>query len=370
MGMTEDLYWYWLTNISGVGRGSVARLIAHFGTPASVYDAPEETVFAFFRSKIQKENFKNSKDEEQIVKGMERLSDMQIRFLHQDSRMYPKKLRYIPDPPYSLYLQGRLPEPEKKAVAIIGARNCTRYGREMARVFGRELAKYGVTVISGLARGIDGMAHVGALETGGYTLGVVGGGIDQIYPKENYRLFMQMREKGGILSESNIGIRPAAGLFPLRNRLIAGLCDGILVVEAMEKSGTFITVDQGLEQGREIFALPGRVTDEKSAGCNRLLKLGAHVVTEADDILQILGISYPDEKGAENFFATQKENQKMSLAPMEKMVYSCLEIEPKYIDCIIYEVKLAPQDICKTLNVLVMRGVIAETDKNYYAIKV
>lgn len=366
--MKEDFFWYWLTNIDGIGRGSVKKLIGSFGSPDKVYDAPDEMVCNLLRTGQQRENFKKSKNPDSIRKGLQKLSDLQISYLHIDSYSYPLRLRQIPDPPYSLYLQGKMPTKDQKAVAVIGARNCTRYGEEMAKFFGRELAKCGIAIISGLARGIDGMAHVGALEGGGYTLGVVGGGIDQIYPKENYNLFIQMKERGGILSENNIGVKPAAGLFPLRNRLIAGLCDGILVVEAMEKSGTFITVDQGLEQGKEIFALPGRMTDKKSAGCNNLIKMGAHLVTEVSDILQILGIEYNYKETIKDFGFSGQKNQKMSLAPQEKMVYSCLEIEPKHIDCIIYEVKLAPQDVSRILNELAIRGVITETNRNYYAI--
>lgn len=366
--MKEDFFWYWITNINGIGRGSVRKLIEFFGSPNMVYNAPEEMVCKFLRTGKQRENFKNSKNEDSVMEGLKKLSDLQINYIHTDSRLYPVRLRQIPDPPYSLYLQGKMPQKDQKAVAIIGARNCTRYGEEMAKFFGRELAKCGIAIISGLARGIDGMAHVGALEGDGYTLGVVGGGIDQIYPKENYKLFIQMKERGGILSENNIGVKPAAGLFPLRNRLIAGLCDGILVVEAMEKSGTFITVDQGLEQGKEIFALPGRMTDLKSAGCNNLIKLGAHIVTEVSDILQILGIEYNYKDMVTNFEFSEHKIKKMSLAPLEKIVYSCLEIEPKHIDCIIYEVRLAPQDVSRILNELVMRGVIIETNRNYYAI--
>lgn len=366
----DDFYWYWLTNIDGVGRGTIQKLLSGFGSPKAVFDAPEERVFSFFTREIQKVNFKKSKSRDKVIKGINRLIDRKIGFLHPDSLKYPIRFRHIADPPYALYYQGSLPREDRKAVAVIGARNCTRYGKEMARFFGRELAKCGISVISGLARGIDGMAHEGALEGGGYTLGVVGGGIDQVYPKENYHLFMQLKENGGILSESNIGVKPAAGLFPLRNRLIAGLCDGILVVEAMEKSGTFITVDQGLEQGKEIFALPGRITDLKSAGCNNLLKSGAHVVTEVSDILEILKVECVNKGNIRDLEGFGKAISKMSLAPLEKMVYSCLEIEPKYIDCIIYEVKLAPQDVCKILNTLVIYGVITETSKNYYAIKV
>lgn len=369
--MTEnDYYWYWLTNIAGIGRSTIRRLLHEFGTPDAVYYAKEQSVFQFFRNEKQKKEFSMSKREDDIIHSYQKLCDKEIAFIHPDMEAYPEKLCSIPDAPFGLYLKGKLPPVDRKSVAVIGARSCTRYGREMARFFGRELSSCGISVISGLARGIDGMAHAGALEAAGYTLGVLGCGIDRVYPEENYQLYMQMEKSGGIVSESNLGIPPAAGLFPQRNRLIAGLSDGILVVEAMEKSGTFITVDQGLEQGREIFALPGRIIDKSSAGCNNLIKLGAHMITEVEDILELLHIDNKNVQKLNKPDPFEKVLEKMSLAPLEKMVYSCLRIEPKYLDDIINEAEIAPQEVCMVLNRLAVNGVIEETAKNYYAIKI
>lgn len=370
--MKEEHFWYWINNITGVGRKTIREMIDYFGTPKEVYCA-SETDIAYF---IQETNCRNvmhsfllSRNEENIERHYARLLNNKIDFLYPGHFRYPEKLENIPDPPMGLYLKGQLPQQQKKAVAIIGARDCTHYGEEMAHYFGRELAKCGVAVISGLARGIDGMAHKGALDGDGYTLGIIGGGIDNVYPEENYQLFMQMERRGGILSESNMGIRPVAGLFPQRNRLIAGLCDGILVVEAKEKSGTFITVDQGLDQGKEIFAIPGRIEDCKSIGCNNLIKMGAHIVTEVHDILEILHIEENCEGVMSYSECLQSISSKMLLAPLEKMVYSCLRINPRNIDDIIEDVRVAPQDVCKALNRMALEGIIAEPTRNYYAIK-
>lgn len=365
----DDFYWYWLNNIPGIGRGTIRRLLEEYEKPENIYFAGEEEISMLLVKENQREQFFLSKREEVIEKGLERLHTKKVTFLHPDSVNYPRRLCNIPDPPYGLYLKGSLPKEDKKAIAIIGARSSTRYGKEMARFFGRELSKCGISVISGLARGIDGMAHTGALEGNGYTLGVLGGGIDRVYPEENYKLFMQMEQTGGIISESNIGVTPVAGLFPQRNRLIAGFSDGILVIEAMEKSGTFITVDQGLDQGKEIFALPGRILDVKSTGCNNLIKLGAHMVTEVSDILEILHLDSKNVEKNRNIQDIGNKTHKKSLAPLEKIVYSCLRIESKYLDDIIEEVKLAPQDVCMILNKLVIEGAVEETTRNYYAIK-
>ena len=365
----EDFYWYWLNNIEGIGRGTIRILLEKFETPKEIYEVAEKDIFSLLRTQKQKEAFTFSKNKDRIKNSYQKLSDNGIVFIHPDLKEYPKRLRVIPDTPYGLYVKGKLPKEDCKAVAIIGARNCTQYGMEMARFFARELSKCQVCIISGLARGIDGMAHMGALEAFGYTLGVIGGGIDQIYPRENYQLFFKMQQSGGILSESNMGISPTSGLFPQRNRLIAGLCDGILVVEAMEKSGTFITVDQGLEQGKEIFALPGRIMDLKSVGCNKLIKMGAHMVTEVEDILEILHLENKFVPKLNDLNRSEVFAEKMSLAPLEKMVYSCLRIEPKYLDDIIGELKIAPQEVCMALNRLIICGAIVETTRNYYAIK-
>lgn len=365
----QDYYWYWLTNINGIGRRTIQKLLDRFGTPENIYLENEEKVSSCFQNMKQKEIFSMSKREDHIIHSYQKLAGKGVSFIHRDMDGFPAKLRNIPDAPFSLYLKGHFPPEDQKTVAVIGARNCTRYGSEAARFFGRELSKCGIGIVSGLARGIDGMAHAGAMEAEGYTLGVLGCGIDRIYPQENYRLFMQMEKTGGILSENNLGILPAPGLFPQRNRLIAGLSDGILVVEAMERSGTFITVDQGLEQGREIFALPGRITDKTSAGCNNLIKLGAYMITEVEDILEILQINRKNVQKTGKINDFRAEVNKMSLAPLEKMVYSCLRIEPKYLDDIILEAEIAPQEVCVMLNRLCARGAVVETAKNYYAVK-
>lgn len=367
--MREEHYWYWINNIDGIGRKTVWSMIEYFGSPEVAFEASEHSMADFLKRESMFLAWIKSRNAEQIEEEFEKRKKQGIRFLYPLLPEYPKQYLKISDAPCGLYLKGKMPPCDKKMVAIIGARNCTRYGLEMARFFGRELAKNGVSVVSGLARGVDGMAHRGALEGGGYTIGIIGGGIDRVYPQENYKLFMEMEQRGGILSESNIGVAPVSGMFPQRNRLISGLCDGILVVEAMEKSGTFITVDQGLEQGKEVFAVPGRISDVKSVGCNNLIKLGAHVVTEVADILDVLHVR--EEAGTKNsyFEVLQSSVSKMSLAPLEKMVYSCLRIDPRYIDDIIEEVKLAPQEVCRALNRMVLDDIVVEAAQNYYAIK-
>ncbi len=201
---------------------------------------------------------------------------------------YPKALLHIRNAPKNLYVRGSLPSERMPTVAIIGARGCSVYGREMAQWFGRELALAGVQVVSGMARGVDGIAQMAALQAGGRSYGVLGCGTDVCYPKENRRLYELLVERGGIVSEHPSGTQPLPSHFPSRNRIISAISDCVLVIEAKERSGTLITADFALEQGKEVYALPGRLTDALSDGCNRLLWQGAGLALSPDCILELL----------------------------------------------------------------------------------
>jgi DNA processing protein len=214
-----------------------------------------------------------------------------VRLARSDAR-FPLRLKAIFDPPPALYLRGS-GDPAllgRRAVAVVGARSCSPYGAQVARMLGRELAGAGLLVVSGLARGIDGEAHRGALEAGLPTVGVLGCGIDRDYPAVNASLSRRMEEAGLVVSEYEAGVEPAPWRFPARNRIIAGLCEAVVVVETRERSGALITADFALEEGREVFAVPGEITSALSAGSNALLKLGAAPLTGSGDVLDALGI--------------------------------------------------------------------------------
>jgi DNA processing protein len=214
-----------------------------------------------------------------------------IRLRPRDA-LFPERLGAIFDPPPSLYLRGG-GEPEllaRRSVAVVGARSCSPYGAEVARMLGRELSAAGLVVLSGLARGIDGEAHRGALAAGGLTLAVLGCGIDRDYPASHAQLSRRIEERGLVVSEYEPGVEPAPWRFPARNRIIAGLSEAVVVVEARERSGALITADFALDEGREVFAVPGEITGSLSAGTNALLKLGATPLTSSDDVLDALGI--------------------------------------------------------------------------------
>jgi DNA processing protein len=221
-----------------------------------------------------------------------------IRLARSDT-LFPPRLRAIFDPPRALFLRGA-GEPgllAGRATAVVGARSCSPYGAQVARMLGKELAAAGLVVVSGLARGIDGEAHRGALEAGGVTVGVLGCGIDRDYPASNAQLARRIEERGLVVSEYEPGVEPAPWRFPARNRIIAGLCEAVVVVEARERSGALITADFALEEGREVFAVPGEITASRSVGTNALLKLGATPLTSPVDVLDALGIDPPEPAG-------------------------------------------------------------------------
>ena len=245
-------------------------------------------------------------------------------------------------------------------MAIIGARDCSSYGMEIAKFLSEAVAGEGIGIISGLARGIDACAHIGALKAGGSTYGVLGCGIDICYPKENINLYMELQKGGGILSEYVPGTQPLACHFPMRNRIISGLSDGILVIEARKKSGTLITVDIGLEQGKNIYAMPGRITDQLSTGCNNLIKMGAKPVTSPEDILEDFQI-----------YTTSGKEEKSVISVLgheELRIYQALSQEPKHLEDIVGTTKLPVSRLMEYLLSMEMRGIIRQAMRNYYVV--
>ncbi len=230
-----------------------------------------------------------------ILDEFKRVTKKEVRFIRKKDPDYPKKLLSLYDPPEQLFVLGSLPDPDRPAIGIVGARECTPYGRDMARLFSYRLAKAGVLVISGMARGIDGWSHRGALEADGETYAVLGCGVEVIYPKSNEKIYREMQKKGGLISEYPSTYQALPQNFPLRNRIISGLSDGILLIEARQRSGSLITVDAALEQGKDVFVIPGRIGDELSVGCNRLIRQGAIPVISPDDILEYYHIKPADQ---------------------------------------------------------------------------
>ena len=211
-----------------------------------------------------------------------------IHWTHLSKNNYPTRLKNIGDPPLMFFYKGKLPDEERPSVAIVGARECSPYGEKTARMFARELSSAGIQIISGMARGVDGISQRASISVGGNTFGVLGCGVDVVYPEDNKDLFEDILKDGGIISEFNPGTEPLRTYFPSRNRIISGLSDIVLVVEARKRSGTYITVTSALDQGREVFAVPGRITDALSDGCNNLIVAGAEIAVNSEAIIRDL----------------------------------------------------------------------------------
>lgn len=373
----ENAYRYWLMNVKGLGKKRFF-LLQKFGSAEEIYRASAELIRAAAGEKAATK-IAGAKASWDILEEYEKLCGQKIRFTCYGDEDYPARLAEIPDPPFSLYYQGALPDDAVPSAALIGARACSEYGAYAAREFSSKLAQTGIQIISGLAAGIDGISQEAALAAGGKSFGVLGCGVDICYPKSNRAIYEKCRRQGGILSEYPPGMHPAAALFPPRNRIISGLSDVVIVVEAREKSGTLITVDMALEQGREVFAVPGRITDSLSRGCNRLFKQGAGVAVSPPDILEVLYGTGGVLKGSDNNIEeTAEENEKKAsladalsesgaLSAQEKQVLKHLGRFSKTPEEIYEQMgkTVAVQEVMGTLVELCIKGFAMQTAAGY-----
>ena len=282
-----------------------------------------------------------------------------VRLVRRQDEDYPDALRQIHAPPQLLYVRGALPDPKKKSVAIVGARACSAYGKAEAVRFARELAAHGVQIISGMAAGIDAWAHHGALEAGGATFAVLGTGVDICYPASSRRIYERMpREGGGILSEFSPGDAGEPWHFPVRNRIISGLADLVLVVEARRKSGSLITADLALEQGRTVFAVPGRNADRTSEGCNYLIAQGAGIATDPGAILCELGL---------NVTAAKTPRVIAGGTALEERILSLLREGERNLDQLLADTKASQKELSSALLHLRLNGAVAERVRGFYS---
>jgi DNA processing protein len=345
----EEKDWLRLHLTRGLGRTGIIRLMQAFGSVREILTAGPRawTGRAGIRAAVAAEL--PGENAPKLEAARRELELVQAGIVSLWDERYPRLLRNIHDPPALLYVRGRIPGGE--ALAVVGARKASHAARRLTAEICTELGRRDIVIVSGLARGIDSAAHQGAIEGGGVTIGVLGCGIDRVYPPENERLFQQAAERGAIISEYPPGTPPLAGHFPGRNRIISGISRGVLVMEAAEESGSLITVDFALEQGREVFAVPGPVYAPTSAGVNRLLKDGAHVVTEARDILEVLWPQVPprEVRRREDCFAAD-------LPDDARNVYLGLGDEPLHVDELVQKSGLTPMEVSAILLHLELRG--------------
>ena len=359
--------WLTLSFLPGLGCTLINRLVDHLGTPGAVLrdeagikgiPGAGSRLIALLRDASQV-----AAARQRACAELEQLDKLNVTLLTPASSAYPSPLRAIPDSPVLLYCRGALDWLDHPAVAVIGARTATDYGRRIAADLASELAAQGITIVSGAAYGIDAAAHRGALAAGGGTIAVLGCGIDVVYPRSHADLFRDIVAGGLLLSEYPLGTPPEGFRFPARNRIISGLVKGVIVVEATEKSGSLITARLALDQGREVFAVPGRIDSPKSAGTHRLIQQGAHLVHTVADILE--GLSWDKNKGSVNCKqATPGET--VAITAREQLLLANLDTYPRDIDTLVRLTGLAIVEIHGILLQLELQGRIRQLPGQQY----
>ncbi|MBR5712603.1 MAG: DNA-processing protein DprA [Lachnospiraceae bacterium] len=371
--MTEKEYRMWLCAVV-TDNAIKLRLLKHFTSAAGVYEADAEELENVGVTEAEAAKIAASRTEKHIERLYRSLDRCNARFVSSEEETFPEPLRVISDAPVGLFYQGTLPKKGQCSVAIVGTRLSSPYGEDVAVRFGRVLSEAGVTVVSGLAYGIDAAAHRGAVEGGGSPVAVLGSGIGTVYPKENAILYKEVVRYGCVMSEYAPGVPGLKHHFPHRNRLISGLSEAVIVVEAKLQSGTMITVDRALEQGRDVYAVPGRITDKNSEGCHRLIVQGAQLVTDPGEILAGLRdrgwLFVTEESDGQQTFGekcyTSEKNEKLALASEEKMVYAFLRLSPKGFDRLVWESGLTPSVLMQRLYSLERDGLIRRTSDGMY----
>lgn len=358
-------YWVWLSSVGGIGAKRFYKLLSLYGDARSVWDAlggpmtPPDIHEAVGKSALEK--LKAARSESYFYGLFERLEKAGIRAMTRLSDDYPPSLTGIYDPPPTLYVRGDCPLDGERKIAVVGSRKCTRDGQRAAREFAMGLAENGVTVVSGMARGIDSWAHRGALDGHGPTVAVLGCGVDVVYPPENGDLAREILDSGGaIVSEYVPGTPPVPGNFPARNRIVSGLCEGTLIVEGAKASGAMITVNLALEQGREVFAVPGSIYSPLSEAPNQMIPDGAVPVLSPWDILEHLGWARRPGEGA------GKAAPKPDLSPEEEAIVAPLRNEVLSFEELAQITGLSAAKLNSHLTMLELRGIIDRAPGGLY----
>lgn len=354
---------YFLNNIPNIGNRSILKLSKNIDSLEKILSIKNEELIQFIGADKIESIRQNQNKIDKILLGLEELEERDIKFICYFEDEYPEKLTYIENKPVCLYVLGELNRNmfSRPTVAIVGSRASSSYGKEMAKFISSNLSKNGIDIVSGMAYGIDAISHREAMRNFARTYAVLGCGINICYPKENIDIYEEIKEtkKGAIISEFPLFMKPLTCNFPMRNRIIAGLADLIIVVEARIKSGSLITASHALEQGKEVYAVPGRLTDSFSRGCNKLIFDGASILTSIEDIIESLGL----ERDKKLPFIEKNYN---TLANNDKMVYSCLDLTPKHLENIIEKTGLEYSEVISIVLDLEMRGYIKQISGNYY----
>lgn len=364
--MTDELQGlFLLQSIPGIGNQRIRQLISHFGSVEKVISATRSSLMRVDGvDKKLADRILREKEPEFAKRQLKMLESYGASVLTFWDHAYPAELKQIFDPPIILFQKGRLLAEDAVSIAIVGTRHPSSYGAQVTEKLTRELSNIGFTIISGLARGIDTIAHRTALKADGRTVAVLGSGLDLIYPAENKKLVSEIEESGAILTEYPFGTKPDASNFPKRNRIISGLTLGTLVVEAGSKSGALITANFAAEQGREVFAVPGAITSGRSVGTNRLIKDGAKLVQGVDDILQELDVKLRSLRKME----TTKTGARVpkNLSSEEQRVWEILTDEPQHIDLLSQKLGSSSSQVLSLLLTLELKNVVKQLPGTYF----
>lgn len=353
----ERKYWVGFAQTAYIGPNRLQRLLEHFGDLSVAWSAsPRELAQVLDERSI--ESVGRVRRQLDLDNEMERIARLGIEVMTLEDPAYPRLLREIPAPPPVIYVRGSLTPDDALAVAIVGTRRSTSYGREVATRIATGLAEAGVTVVSGLARGIDGAAHQAAVKAGGRTIAVLGSGVDIIYPSEHRGLAESIIGSGALVSDYAPGRKPDAPNFPARNRIISGLSLGVIVIEAPNRSGALITVDFAADQGRDVFVVPGSVLSDNSAGCHRLLRDGARLITSADDVLDDLKIGVRREQEA--------VQQALPLTDGERRLLNHISADPQHVDEILAAASLSAADGLGLITMLELKGMIRDAGARHF----
>lgn len=360
--MRDERYdWIALKAVKGIGTVLYKRLLEEFGHPAEVFSASRNRL-----SNIEGmsgnviEEILHFRREEEVLHELELMNVFPVSLIHYFHPQYPGQLKNIHDPPPYLYVMGELWNQDARSIALVGARKPTLYGKQVATELARGLVRYQFTIVSGFAMGIDQTAHQAALNAGGRTIAVLGCGIDVNYPFGSFPLKEAISAQGAVITEFPMGCSAAPENFPRRNRLISGLSAGVVVIEAAEKSGSLITASTALEQGREVFAVPGPIHSELSRGTHYLIKSGAKLVEKVSDILEEL----------EGRFQMNQPEASLplceGLAPDEKKIYDIISLEPLHLDEISSQLGMPSQRCSELLLQLELKGLVLQVEGNHF----
>ncbi|RJR18542.1 MAG: DNA-protecting protein DprA [Nitrospiraceae bacterium] len=363
--MTELVYWLALNSLPDIGPVNARRLVAAFGSPERVFQMPQDelqNVEGIGESRSR--SIAGFDQWDTVRRELETADKKGIKLMTLQDKEYPAGLRNIHDAPLVLYIRGDLMEADKYAIAMVGSRASTDYGMQTAEKMGHRFASSGLTVVSGMARGIDSAAHKGALKAGGRTVAVLGSGIDVPYPASNRGLMKSIEESGAVISEFPMGTAPGKENFPRRNRIISALSFGVVVVEAARNSGSLITAAYALDQGREVFAVPGNITSVNSGGTNDLIRKGARLVESAEEVIEELR---PQLRGVLREHAVPEKNLPL-MTDDESTLYHYLGSGPKHIDMITREKSIPAGKALSILLNLELKGVIRQTEGKHFSL--